>query len=218
MDQSLKARLVGAIVLVALAVILIPEFLSGSRSADQAPDPGATPDSRTLTIELGGTGARPATETRPAPAPATAGSVPSPGAAPADAAPATAETTEARTPEPSVAADQVAPQAPTTSEAAVAETRGGGASASTPAPASSGGSGSGGWLVQVGAFSNANSARKLVKDLENAGFSARIAPLTRGGRTLHRVQVGPAAERAEAEQLASRLKGRGLPATVVAGD
>ncbi len=69
--------------------------------------------------------------------------------------------------------------------------------------------------MQVGAFGSAETARKLVKDLTGAGYRAYVAPVARGGKTLHRVRVGPEADKASAEQVAQRLKGRGLPATVV---
>jgi cell division septation protein DedD len=42
--------------------------------------------------------------------------------------------------------------------------------------------------------------------------------VARGGKTLHRVRVGPEADKGAAEQLAGRLKARGLPATVVQND
>jgi cell division septation protein DedD len=76
---------------------------------------------------------------------------------------------------------------------------------------------SGGYAVQVGAFGSSDAARKLVADLRSAGFGAYVAPLERKGKTLHRVRVGPAATRDEADRLAARLKGKGLPATVVSG-
>lgn len=76
----------------------------------------------------------------------------------------------------------------------------------------------GGWVVQVGAFGSADSARRLVDELGAAGFEAQVAPVTRSGRTLHRVRVGPAGGRPAAEQLAQRLQARGLPAAVVAID
>jgi cell division septation protein DedD len=72
--------------------------------------------------------------------------------------------------------------------------------------------------VQVGAFSAAATARKLVADLGKDGLTAYVAPLERGGKTLHRVRVGPVASKAEAEQLAARLKTRGLPGSIVAPD
>jgi len=76
----------------------------------------------------------------------------------------------------------------------------------------------GGWAVQVGAFGSAETARKLAKDLGGAGFDAYLSPIPRAGKTLHRVRVGPVADRAEADRLAVRLKARNLPATVVAND
>jgi cell division septation protein DedD len=73
-------------------------------------------------------------------------------------------------------------------------------------------------VVQVGAFGSAETARRLVDELSAAGYAAQLAPMTRAGRTLHRVRVGPASGRAAAEQLAERLKARRLPAAVVAND
>ena len=55
MDQNLQARLIGATVLVVLAVLLIPELLSG-RKAGAPPAEGAAPGARTFTIELDGPG------------------------------------------------------------------------------------------------------------------------------------------------------------------
>jgi DedD protein len=65
----------------------------------------------------------------------------------------------------------------------------------------------------VGAFSSADGARRLVGELKGAGFPAYLlspAP----GKKLHRVRVGPVADRAAADQLAARLKARGLPVNV----
>jgi cell division septation protein DedD len=75
----------------------------------------------------------------------------------------------------------------------------------------------GGFSVQVGAFGSEATARKLVNELQAAGFRPYISPLARPGKTLHRVRVGPVADRAEADKLAARLKARGLPVSVVAG-
>jgi DedD protein len=71
--------------------------------------------------------------------------------------------------------------------------------------------------VQVGAFGSADTARKLVSDLKKDGLPAYVAPLSRNGKTLHRVRVGPESTRADADKLAAKLKGRGLPASVVSG-
>ena len=55
MDDALKARLIGATVLVLLAVLLIPELLSGRKvSAPASAQDAAARGTRTFTIELAG--------------------------------------------------------------------------------------------------------------------------------------------------------------------
>ena len=71
--------------------------------------------------------------------------------------------------------------------------------------------------VQVGAFGSEATARKLVADLRADGMPAYIAPLSKSGKTLHRVRAGPVPDRAAADKLAARLKARGLPVSVVSG-
>ena len=71
--------------------------------------------------------------------------------------------------------------------------------------------------VQVGAFGSEATARKLVADLKADGMPAYIAPLSKSGKTLHRVRAGPVPDRAAADKLAARLKARGLPVSVVSG-
>ena len=235
MEQSLKARLVGATVLVVLAVILVPELLSGRGPGVDAPAVSESPGSRTFTIEMGDSGARPAVQAPGGAAPTAAGNTRSVGAGTArDPA------TEAQSPpavEPAVEHDPRAVTPPQVPVVASAQTPAGGAAGPTspatsgpaasesgvakavvPAPVPSTRSASAGWLVQVGAFGSADAARSLVKDLGAAGLVAHVSPVARGDRTLHRVRVGPVADRAEAQQLATRLEARGLPATVVAGD
>ena len=225
MEEFLKARLIGATVLVAVAVLLIPELLSGRKAVEQAAEEGADPrGTRTFTIELGG-------ETQPtARMPTTAGSSAASATAPtpaATAAPTPAEPAVATGVEPK-AKPQVEPRAEAAAPAAqppVAEAQPKAAPpsasaaraltppAAQPVPAKP--ATGKGWLIQVGAFGSVESARSLVETLTAAGFPAHVAPTTRNGKTLHRVRVGPEADKAEAERLAERLKARGLPATVV---
>lgn len=237
MDEALKARLVGATVLVALAVLLIPELLSGRKpaGADDAA-PAATRGTRSFTIELGGGGSAPSStpSTAPVPvatrapaatavpdgapesgeaAPATgtnavapgggnaAGTAPAPGAAGATT-PAAASTASTTQPAAAVQAQVAAPRPP-------------GQSAVQPPATSQAG---GGWAVQVGAFGTVGAARKLADELQSAGYRAYLSPVSRSGKTLYRVRVGPEAERARAEGLAGSLKARGLPATLVANE
>lgn len=72
--------------------------------------------------------------------------------------------------------------------------------------------------MQVGAFGATATAEKLARELQSAGYKAYVSPVARSGKTLYRVRVGPESERSRAESLAVSLKGRGLPATVVAND
>jgi DedD protein len=223
MDQSLKARLIGAAVLVALAVILVPELLSGRKTAGEAPAPGESSGARTFTIELDRKGGRPTVQGAPSPAPAAgAGSRPPAAASPVDASapPAPAPTPVQDTPARGGPAPTPAAGSPTeraSASPAPASTEGAAAPTATRTPADQPAAG-GGWLVQVGAFGTADAARTMVKDIEAMGLAAHVSPVTRGGRTLHRVRVGPVAGRTEAQQLAARLAARGLPATLVAGE
>jgi DedD protein len=203
MDHALKARLIGAAVLVALAVLFIPELLSGRKPAvpvtAQADSARGT---RTFTIELAGAaGNSSVTQDKPSPTPA---AMPVPKSEPAVA--------------PSVAAVERAvtgPAAPATSTESQRD------AAVTPEPEPAPAQvipARGGWAVQVGAFGSAEAANKLVGQLQSADFAAYVAPVSRSGKTLHRVRVGPVTARAGAEALVPALKARGLPATVVAND
>jgi cell division septation protein DedD len=218
MDQTLQARLIGATVLVALAVLLIPELLSGRKSVEPAVDEGAVEKgTRSFTIELGSPGGQTSVPAPPTPstvAPASrAPAAPAGGAGAAEETPGPVdgvETTKvvaapglAQSPSPETTAE---PQPLTAAPAQPAPSP-------PPEPAKTGG-----WAVQVGAFGSADAARRLVDELSAAGFEAHLAPVTRAGKTLHRVRVGPAATRPAADELAQRLKARGLPASVVAND
>ena len=212
MEQPLKARLIGASILVVLAVALVPELLSGPKhSASGEAAPGSPKGTRTFTIDLGGAvdaGAR------LEPRPDTEKTHASPQALPTVGTSAPAPAAQSAT-----IADESAPTAATPPRATVA--------APTPAPepkpsvtepvAPATASAKGGYSVQVGAFGSDAAARKLVNELEADGLPAYIAPLSKSGKTLHRVRVGPAADKAAADKLAAKLKGRGLPVSVVPG-
>jgi DedD protein len=194
MEESLKARLIGAAVLVTLAVLLIPELLSGRKPAEPVAEEATSPrGTRTFTIELGQASGQATRSPVTAAAPAVTAAEP-PRARPA----AEPVTTAPAAPEPGTVAGPQPPPAEQPAPSAVA-------------PA-------GGWAVQVGAFGSAETARRLVGELNGAGYSAFVSPVNRGGKTLYRVRVGPQGDRAGAEQLAPRLKARGLPAAVVQND
>lgn len=74
------------------------------------------------------------------------------------------------------------------------------------------------WTVQVVAYRARPAAEEMEKKLKEAGFDAYVASITgHEGRTTHRVRVGNFLTRAEAEQMAERLRGeRGLSTFVTA--
>lgn len=218
MDQTLQARLIGATVLVALAVLLIPELLSGRKTADSAVDEGAAAKgTRSFTIELGSPGGQMPVPATPVPAAtAPAARMPAPQAGEPRTTEAMPDAVAAVEPPDVTPATGPVPSPPTERSAGPGAQP---ASTAQPAPALPAQPvQAGGWVVQVGAFGSADAARRLVDDLSAAGFEAHLSPVTRSGRTLHRVRVGPVGGRPAADQLAQRLKGRGLPAAVVAND
>lgn len=228
MEESLKARLIGAVVLVALAVLLIPELLSGRKAAEPAAEEGTgSRGTRTFTIELGQapgqatrspttTSAPGATPASPLPAPpVTDPGTEVPAGQPAETVAEAAQTPE---PEPTPAPAAASTAKPVQSAPPSVETAPDAAPRAEPKPPPALSGAGGGWAVQVGAFGSADTARKLVQDLSGAGYRAFVSPVNRGGKTLYRVRVGPAGDRAGAEQMVPRLKARGLPATIVQND
>lgn len=71
------------------------------------------------------------------------------------------------------------------------------------------------YVVQVGAFSEAASAREARQRVERLGLKTytQVVSTPAGART--RVRVGPYDERADAERTAAKIKQAGLPAAVL---
>jgi cell division protein FtsN len=69
--------------------------------------------------------------------------------------------------------------------------------------------------VQLGSFSKRSNAERLAQQVHGQGFTVSVSRGT-AGRRLYRVQVGPARERAAAEQLAAKLRTQGHAGAVVA--
>ncbi len=208
MEQQLKERLVGAVVVVAAGVILIPLMLDGPpddgdpRTLDLEL-PAADTGTRTHTIRLGEPREQPPVS-RPAPS-APVDRSPERGSVSRAAAPPRGSdgdgadrSARAVSPEPS-AAEPTAPSP---------EPR------PTQAP-TAGPDSQGDWAVQVGSFSNQDNAGRLQMQLVAAGYPAFVARLVTDGRTMHRVRVGPVETRASAEALAGRLEAAGHPGRVV---
>ncbi|RZI72670.1 MAG: SPOR domain-containing protein [Variovorax sp.] len=71
------------------------------------------------------------------------------------------------------------------------------------------------FVVQVGAFADADKAREVRQKLEKAGLKtySQVAKTADGERT--RVRVGPFANRADADKAAAKVKGLALSASVL---
>jgi DedD protein len=192
---QVKERLTGAIILVALIVLLVPELLSGPvRSAVKAvaaPSAGEEPPLRSYTINLAedgrGHGAAPASAAEPPSLPAPAAAAEPAAAAPAASAPGSVAQTPA-------ASGTNSP--PPTPNAALAS------------------SASGAYMVQLGSFASRQNAERLAQQLRTQGFGVSVSQGS-GGRHLYRVRVGPAHDHGAAEQLAAQLRTLGHSGAIV---
>ena len=226
MERIVKERLVGAAVLMAAAIILIPEMLSGpdrdSRAQSPAQSRSDTPI-KTYTIDLSqspGAQAAPAVVDNRAPPPEETSAAAQPSAQPATPQPAAADQakpevsqqTAATTAAPeSVHSDPARPvvEPPTpTPVPATART--------TPRPLASdaGAPTSGRWAVQIASYAKEATAERIAKQLRDRGLSAFVMPVKSGGTTLYRVRIGPMKDRASAEAALRDVKSPG--AAVVA--
>jgi DedD protein len=61
------------------------------------------------------------------------------------------------------------------------------------------------WVVQLGSFSNAANAEKLVERLRQDSLSAYQEELTSSGSTIYRVRAGPFLEKEEAQRIQQRV-------------
>jgi DedD protein len=194
-DNLVKQRVVGAVVLVALAVIFIPILLegpdddAGPRSLD-LPQPIeemredriepmepvlVVPPDPVTTVVIGEDG--------------TATTAPDDATAAVPETPATeaAPESEAETPSPAAAAPQ-ADTAPEPQPDAAPP-----AHDTPPAPVTAG------WVVQVGAFGQEANAIALRDRLRKAGYTAFVERVVVDAKTVYRVRVGPYVERSAAE-------------------
>ncbi len=62
------------------------------------------------------------------------------------------------------------------------------------------------WIVQIGSFTEEDNAQSLNKKLRTAGYPSFVEPLKRDGKISYRVRVGPEIKRSEADMLLKKLK------------
>ncbi len=181
MEKTLKERIVGAIVLVAVVVLVVPVFLDGPPSegeiiTERVPLPGQS-EQKIHTVVLD--------RDRDEPVPVQASN---------SARPNTRQTA-ATTPPP--------PAQRKAAEAKPQPERG------TATPVQAAGSATGMWAVQLGSFANQQNAEKLAADLRKQGFAAFLSQLSTSSGQLHRVRIGPQKDRESAEAMAARLQKAG---------
>jgi len=64
------------------------------------------------------------------------------------------------------------------------------------------------WVVQLGSFSSKVNADKLNLNLRKSGFPAFVEPQTKKGKTSYRVRVGPEILRSDADALLKKIKSK----------
>ncbi len=175
-DFDPKHRIVGAVILVALAVIFLPMILN------KQPEPPAVapiaeippPDSKVVTAPVAPLEPAPpaATPTAPAGEPANEPAKAPPAVKPAELPPAPA-------------AKQATPEKKPDKPAAKVEK---------------------GWVVQVGVFASAENAKHLRDKLRKQGFTAEIDNHSVEAKSMTRVRVGPYRDNAAAKAAQARLQ------------
>jgi DedD protein len=202
MDSRAKQRLTGAVILVALFVLLVPELLTGPHE-DAAPASAPAEEGlRNYTIDLD----TPATPVQPmSAAPEAAVALPPVATNPmAESLPGNAGAAVQSPPEVVTPMSAVTPSAAPPSPPPEAS-----------APAAPAKPERGSFAVQLGSFGSKDNAERLVRDMTAKGFNAFVAPITSGGRELYRVRVGPARDRPAAEALAAELRRIGQTGSIV---
>jgi DedD protein len=188
MERRLKERLIGAAVLVMLAVILIPMILDDSSERDIAITKTNIParpkdDFNSRIVPLKESDLTP---------------VPEKTTPKADTEPLLDVL-----PEPAVAIEHSEPKPkPKPEPEKEKETK----SAQIVEKAVSNNMGVTAWVVQLGSFSSEENAKVLNEKLRKSGYPAFVEPVKRGTTTAFRVRVGPEILRSDAESLKQKLK------------
>ena len=209
----MKERLTGAIILVALIVLLVPELLTGPigsapRAAIVAPS-AEEPPLRSYTINLAddahARSAAPITSGPQPPTPLSAAAGPSGMSA---ARPAAAESRPPAAASAAPSATEAGPAAPP--PLMPAKSVPASAAAASAANSVAGGS----WMVQLGSFASRTNAERLARQVRAGGFKVSVSQGS-SGRRLYRVRVGPAHDREAAMQLAVKLRAAGHSGSLV---
>jgi len=212
MDIALKQRLVGASVLIALAVVVLPMLLGGrpdgeSRETQVIELPPQPPelDFETRRYPIGEKAPQPdpvsgQVVVKPLPTPGqptdqTAGQAPQPAPPPAAAELLDESSGEVSARNPP--AEDTGGEAVTTSQAPVIR--------AAPPPVERT-TDSGRYVVQVASFGAMANANRLAETLRGYGYSVMLDSVKSDAGTLHRVRVGPYASESDANGVVSKLQ------------
>lgn len=223
MDAGLKKRLLGAAVLIALAVIFVPMLLpnqsgSGSQSVGMQIPPMPSGELQTRTLQVGPNGASAGSSTAAAiadpdhVATLDVGARPAAIPQPEPVAPAIAPTTAPEASASSQPSGTAPASVPTTSTEQVAKSvpaTSAPTASAKPEPVAGGPGAAAGTLytVNLGIYADHGSADRLVAQAKHHGFTALATPEKFHGKQVLRVRVGPFHSRAEAEAARLKLKG-----------
>lgn len=199
--DGLKQRIVGALVLVCLAVIFVPMIFDEphserTSSSVRIPEEPPFPEVETPESDYPETPAYRLEEQ----------TGPDTGSAPEEDAGTSPEPEQVVSPQPNQAPEPVEPAdepvadtEPATEEPAVQE--------ADPVEESAEFTRSleGAWVVQLGSFGNADNARRLRDKAREMGYSSHLQEVVRGENTLTRVFSGPYVEKGQAEKAKQAL-------------
>lgn len=231
MEGTRRERLTGAIIFFAVLAIAAPELFDGPGrgtrgGADKPADAGTPVTTYELVIDrAANAGGNEAQRSTPAVGPeqseAIAQAVPPPVTgsqpAPADSGGTTdapvASVTQARPQPQAPAVTPPAGAAPGSAPAPIPAESPQGAQVAAPAAArpAAASTAKGGWWVQLGAFASSENAQRLASETRAKGFTINVTKVRSGGRDLHAVRTGPAADREAALALQRRLAAAGAP-------
>lgn len=197
MEPALKQRLLGAVVLIALAIIFLPMLFSGSAPKQDSvttnmeipPLPTREFETRVLSVDAANKDASRLPEQQ-ARAREPVASVDTKVPPRVEAMPESVDSVDK--PEP--------PSAPVTEP--VEES----VKPATPGQIEAGKSADGKYLVHLGVYAASGNASDLVAQLKKSGFPAFAESVDFNGKPAKRVRVGPFADRAEAEAARIRIK------------
>ena len=193
MEQQIKQRLVGAVVLVALGVIFLPMVLNGPAVSESGAIPGGIPP-----------------EPTPSAPPALTLTSAAPTVLPVEGTPRVAETPKSQsTPKPrTIAPPKSTPTAKPTPAKATPKPTPKTVAKATPKPtAKTTTSSPVAWSVQVGSFTEKSKAYGFRDRLRKAGYATYVVDPKNGARYF-KVRVGPELEQSRARQVMERLKAK----------